>query len=241
MRGQIGNAPLGQNQKTTVGNHPMQMLAAGFATPANPAVPRLQLPGRCAESQSAQPLSRPTGNQIAQLRSTQGSGTQVMILVHQIVPDPRAAAVGPVDPHQVDGLQRRQRLLDRLPFQPHRLGPNPARLLVGDRTATGGGQLNQAPAMQLQQSHPATDLLELAQGRPPIQPLADPPRQSRTRQTGLALDRLLNALQHFWTKFLPANPHAGSLKYRHPLCPAKNVAQEQLVQGGTVGGFPSPR
>ena len=87
--------------------------------------------------------------------------------------------------------------------------------------------------MQLQQRHPATDFLELAQSRTPIQPLADQPRKNPSWQSRLFIDGLLNALKNIWAKFLPGR-HTGRLEHRRPLCPAKNVGHVQPFREGRI-------
>jgi hypothetical protein len=57
--------------------------------------------------------------------------------------------------------------------------------------------------MQLQQRHPATNFLELAQGRAPIEPLADQPRENPSWHSWLFLDGLLNALENIWANSCP--------------------------------------
>src|SRR5208337_1739882 len=64
----------------------------------------------------------------------------------------------------------------------------------GETTAGATAGRSSAPTtMQLQQRHAATDLLELMQGRAPVQPLANESRQCPTGQVRLLVDGLLNA------------------------------------------------
>ncbi len=92
--------------------------------------------------------------------------------------------------------------------------------------------MQRPPTMQLQQRHPATDLLELMQGGAPVQPFANSPRQRPTGQVRFAVNGLLNALQKLRTEFSPANLHAHSLEHEHPRCAAKNVGHAQPLGRG---------
>ncbi len=237
LRSQVAHPPVGQNQKPAVGNHSLQMLTACRRTPANPLIARLHLPSGGTEGQSAQPLSRPTANQITQLGPTQGSGAQVMITVHQFVPEPRGGGIGLLNSYQAHRLQGLQRGLDRGDGRRSGLGLDPSGW--SNHRRADRGQMNLPALLQLPQRHPATDFFELSQGSAPIQPLADPPGQSPARQTGFGLNGLLKALQNLRTKFLPANGHADNLKHQYPRCPAKNVEHAQLPHRGR--GLPLDR
>ena len=165
MRSQIGCAQEGRIKNRMLAITILQMFAARFLVPANSAVARLDTPRRGAEGQSAQPLPRAAAKQITNLRSAQRLCAQIVILVHQLVPDLREGTVGTVDPHQTDRLQGLQGGRDRGGLQSQRLASNPSR--SRNRALIDLRQLQETAAMQLQQRHPATNFFELAQSRAP--------------------------------------------------------------------------
>src|SRR5208337_51621 len=79
MRSQVGHAPVRQNQKTAVGDHLLQVFATSLVTPANPLIPRGQLPSCATESQSTQPLALAAVYGITHLCPTKRPGSQVVI------------------------------------------------------------------------------------------------------------------------------------------------------------------
>ena len=94
--------------------------------------------------------------------------------------------------------------------------------------------------MQLQQRYPTAHLLQLPIGAAPVQPLADSPRQSRSRKPGVAPYRLPNSRQQFVTDLLPAYLHLGSLQFQYPLCPAKKIWDTLTLSKGDNWGIKTP-
>ena len=76
----------GSNKKTTQVDDTMQLLLACLCIPADPLVSILELQGGCAESQAAEPAMF-RADQVANLRTDQGTGSSGVLLDHQFVPD----------------------------------------------------------------------------------------------------------------------------------------------------------
>ena len=226
MRSQMRHLPAGQQQKPAVGNHLRQMGPAPLLAPANPAVARRHPPGRGAEGQAAQPFPRAAADGITHLRSAQGPGPVRMIMVHQLIPGPRRAALRAAHRHHLHRLQLLQRSLptgfppSRPAMQrPPRRGAEPFPARPADHPRT----------LQPRQRHPATHLLPVAVRRTPVQPRAHSTRQRRARQPRLPVHCPLQPLHQPRAELLSANLHGRSLQNPYPPCPAKNVGHAQLI------------
>ena len=112
MRSQVVYTPVGQNQKAAVGDHLLQVFATSLVTPANPLIPRGQLPSCATESQSTQPLALAAVYGITHLCPTKRPGSQVVIALHHLVPEARGRAIGLLNgpqAHRLQGLPARLR------------------------------------------------------------------------------------------------------------------------------------
>ena len=233
VRGQIGHLNLRQNQKTAVADHLGQMLPAGLIAPADPVVPRRKPPGRRAKGQCAQVAVAGTVDQIAYLGAAQGTGAQVMVGVHQSVPQPRGLAVATADLLQFDTTELLQTAAHRLDLRQRR---RPFFFFGGTNTALGRlRQWHKALPVQLQQCRAATHLLGLAVGSCPVKPFTHAQRKRSTRDLGVGFHRRAYFLEHFLREDLTADNHAGNLSRTHPRCPAKNVEHAELEKGGKYG------
>src|SRR4030042_824172 len=99
--------------------------------PANPPISGRPSPSRRAEGQPAQPTITRTVKQIAQLSPTQRPRLQIMIRIHEPIPDPRSAPVSMGNKDQFDLPELLQAATKR--FNPwkrrinRRLGDKPGR------------------------------------------------------------------------------------------------------------------
>ena len=199
------------------------MLLAGGLAPANPAIPSPQPPSRRTEGQPAQPAALPAANQIPQLGPTQRTGAQIMMLPHQLVPESRNLTVATANRHQLHRPQLSQPAAHpSCRHAPQCSPPRPLPWLL-PRTAARRWQNQLALLFQTSQGQSATHLLQPTVRPPPIQPLADLPRQGGPRQLRFFGHHPPNSRHHLVAELLPANPHAGTLQFHHPLCPAKKI------------------
>ena len=218
MRGQIGHLNLGQNQKTAITNHLPQMPFSGSIAPANPVIPSFNSPGRPTEGQSTQPSTARTFDQIPDLSPTQRTTTQVMISVHQDIPQTRCLTFTASYPYQLNPAQFPQIAANRV-----NLLNGPLALWAGLKRWFGStlGQIDNPLSMQFQQGHTATHFFKSAIGACPIQPLANSKGKCSPRNRGLRFNRFIYFTDHLVRKMLTANQHENILTHWHPLCPAK--------------------
>ena len=90
------------------------------------------------------------------------------------------------------------------------------------------------PSMQLQQGNTATDFLQTAVRRLPLQLFTNLPRQLYPRKTRLTVDHLLDSCDAFPIDFLPANFHAGNLPISPPPCPVKSYGTRSAQRRGEL-------
>src|SRR6266545_4224226 len=166
-----------RNDKPRVGHHLGQMILMRSMTPANPALARLQMQSRCTEGQRSQP-SLVTADQVTQLRATQRSVSQIVMGGYQLLPLQVQTAILRTHQHQFKPAQ----LLDRaLKLRRHmQSSPSKARWAKAHGAARRW-QLDQSALGQTAQRYPAVHRLGPAILSAPAQPLADLPRQFRSR------------------------------------------------------------
>ena len=196
-------------QKPTVTDHLPQIRLAGFFAPPNPSIPGGHSPSRGTEGQPSNPSVDRTVNQITHLRSTQGAGSQIMIRLHQLIPETGQRAVLALNKNQFDLSQRLQPTAKRL-----NLWKRQRRPFFLNHSPVANPRLRKRempPTVQLQQGHPTAHLLRLAIGALPVEPLADAQRQCPTRyrrSPSLMVARIrsqissLNSWPHIRTTYL---------------------------------------
>ena len=89
-RGQIAALDTGPDQKTAQAHDSVQVRAALFAIPTNPAISISQLQRRCGKTEPAQPAAC-GADQITNVPSDQRPGSLRMFPDHQFVPDSHLA------------------------------------------------------------------------------------------------------------------------------------------------------
>jgi len=221
MTRQVLNFDPRTNQKSTVRDHPRQVFSARSIAPANPAIARLNAPGRSAESQPSQPLAFSALDQIAQLRSAKRPRAQIMIALHQLIPAPRSLALSAVHSNQLHPAQFSQTTLNRL------RGWNRVRKLSSltpRRWVSQRPQPDDPSLIKSRKRYTATHLLEPTVGATPVQFSTHPARQRHPRYSRLALDRRLNVRDGLFRKRLPTNDHAGKIAFSAPRVQSKDVS-----------------
>src|SRR6266511_4056292 len=194
-----------RNDKPRVGHHLGQMILMRSMTPANPALARLQMQSRCTEGQRSQP-SLVTADQVTQLRATQRSVSQIVMGGYQLLPLQVQTAILRAHQHQLKPAQ----LLDRaLKLRRHmQSSPSKARWAKA-HSAARRWQLDQSALGQTAQRYPAVHRLGPAILSAPAQPLADLPRQFRSRPLRSCAHRRVDTPQHLVRKILSAHHQAG--------------------------------
>ena len=174
-------------------------------TPANPALTRLQMQSRRTEGQRSQP-SLVTADEVTQLRATQRSVSQIVMGGYQLLPLQVQTAILRAHQHQLKPAQ----LLDRaLKLRRHmQSSPSKARWAKA-HSAARRWQLDQSALGQTAQRYPAVHRLGPAILSAPAQPLADLPRQFRSRPLRSCAHRRVDTPQHLVRKILSAHHHAG--------------------------------
>ena len=141
---------------------------------------------------------------------------------HHLIPLPRCTAVGAADRDQLDRLKLLQSPAPWLLCACCR--PLFALALVRPSCKLPRClQSDLSSPIQLQKRHSTTHLFQLPFPCSPPQPLADLPRQCRSRQAGIIVNRRLDSKYRLLTEFLPADSHFGQSTKLHPPCPVKTL------------------
>src|SRR5262245_65773603 len=97
MGGQVFHLHLRHNEEAAVVDNLAQILAARLLIPADPTLARRQPPSRSTECKTAHVTITIAFEQIAQLRAAQRSGAQVVITIHQLIPEARSFGLRALD------------------------------------------------------------------------------------------------------------------------------------------------
>ena len=232
VRRQVRHAYMWQNQKAAVVHNLVQLLLPRLVAPPDPLVPRLHFPGRRREGQSAKPAMFLTPNQVTHLAAAQRPCPQVVILFHQLIPDPRFGAVAAIDPDHLHRLQRFQHCLNVRFYLASSIHTRAA-LLTLSRKRSHFWQPYRTTPMQLQQCRPAIHFFQPSVPRSPFQLFTNSPRQLHPRKSWILIDHLLDSPDHCFVDLLPSNFHVANLQTSSFRVQQKVMGHAQAVmQGG---------
>ncbi len=170
--GQIARTDPGQDQEPGVAHHPDAVPVPAAPAPADPCVPAGQRPGRAVEQQAGKPAAAAVVNEAADVRAERPLMAEIVVAVHQRVP--QLPAFG------VLGRNQAQRPEVGEPGLDPRLragggGPDRAAVHAAALALDLRGQGQDAAALQLLQHRQAGADPEVSPGRHPVQLLADEP------------------------------------------------------------------
>jgi hypothetical protein len=224
VRAQMLDPDRRQDQKPAVANHPRQLGAARGIIPAQPLIAHADAPGRRAHRQPADRAVALADDQVADLRTAQGTGTQRVMRGH----------------HGMPGLARRGSPIDRpqgdhpeLTQGPAHFAPNRRRCVIRStlwRLATRHRQHDLAAPLQRDKPLAAGHLLQPPARVSPRQSLAHLLRQPIARQSRPLADARPNPRKAFrGFKLLMRrrgshDPHATS---SNPPCPEAFTGNNQ--------------
>ena len=167
----IGHLYCGQDQKTVVAYHKMQVRSASPFCPSNELVPRSKRPCRRTESQCPKISMLRTFNNITDLSTAQRSASQIVVPIQKSKPNLGFFAISTAYGLNTDFAQLVQSTAQLRNIR-----------LSGDLCSSLESisfflprQIHNTSTIQLGQSFTATHLFESTVGRTPIQPLANPP------------------------------------------------------------------
>jgi len=203
MGGEILNPHSWQDQKTIVAHQTAQVGSASRLCPSYIVVSTLKRPRRRTKGQGPKISLRGTLHHISDLGATQRPASKIVVSIQKSKPDLGFLRISADNRRNADFPQLAQRATEFRNIRLHRIDRS-ALKTIG---LLSPGQIQNTTLIQFGQRFPATHLLESATGRPPIQPLANPPRQLEARNSWFCPYSLLNPVQNGLGKMLTANIH----------------------------------
>ena len=213
MRSQMRHPDSRGNQKTTVVYHLEQILTPGVFTPTNPFISGLQSPSRCAKRQATQPSMCRAFDQVPYLSPAQRPTAEIVMSVHNCVPENRKFSVATVDRHDFYPAQFDKQTVNLCHFDRNILG---FQCLEQRGLGDSRWQLNLTIPMQPEQRNPAAHCLRLAVSPCPVKPLTDLHRKPVSRNVRLRFHHRLNTVENGRVKIFSANFHAATLSSPSP-------------------------
>src|SRR4030067_686005 len=220
-----------QDQKTVVRDQPAEVGSSSLLGPSNILISGFQRPRGRTEDQGPKISMFQTLHHISDLGATQRSASKIVVSIKERKPNLGFLRISTADRINSDFAQLTQRTTE---FRNIRLSGIDPRALK-PIASLPPRQIQNTTLIQFGQCLPATHLLEPAVWRPPIQPLANPPRQIALRNRWLCSDSLLHPIQNGSGKMSTANIH-------EPLIPSSTPGVKCVLRSAFRGrASPAPR
>ena len=202
----------GQDQKTIITDHTVQVGSASVFCPSNIVVSALQRPGCRTEGQGPKIAMIRTLDNVPDLGPTQRSTSKIVVLIKERKPNLGFLGISAADRINSDFAQFAQRTTEFSNIRLNEIDPRALKAIE----SLPPWQIHKTPLIQLGQRLSATHVLQSAIGRSPIQPFTNPSRQIESRERRFCSDSLLNPIQNGLGKMMTANIHVPRITSSTP-------------------------